>query len=90
MRPAVERRDAMQVTVFMQETGRIVVANTQGDILTECFFRTEEETEEALGAMGYQRLLTVYPVATLVVGPGIDPDEVGELFLESSREASRD
>ena len=53
----------MPVTVFMNEMGMIVDANPQGDILTEGFFRTEEETDEALEAMGYQRLLTVYPAA---------------------------
>ena len=80
----------MPVTVFMNEAGMVVVANTQGDILAECFFRTEEETTEALGAMGYQRLLTAYPAATIVVGPGIDPVDLCELFLESSRDALRD
>ena len=64
----------MPVTVFMNEMGMIVVANPQGDILTEGFFRTEEETDEALEAMGYQRLLTVYPAAEIVVGTGLDPD----------------
>ncbi len=77
----------MPVTVFMNEMGMIVVANPQGDILTEGFFRTEEETDEALEAMGYQRLLTVYPAAEIVVGTGLDPDDLSEVFLEVSRDA---
>ena len=32
--------------------------------------------------MGYPRLLTVYPVAQIVAGPGMDPAELGEVFLE--------
>ncbi len=77
----------MPVTLFMNEIGMIVVANPQGDILTEGFFRTEEETDEALEAMGYQRLLTVYPAAEIVVGTGLDPDDLSEVFLEVSRDA---
>jgi len=77
----------MPVTVFMNEMGMIVDANPQGDILTEGFFRTEEETDEALEAMGYQRLLTVYPAAEIVVGTGLDPDDLSEVFLEVSRDA---
>jgi len=85
-----ERRAAMPVTVFINEVGMIVVANPQGGILTEGFFRTEEETEEALEAMGYRRLLTVYPAAEIVVGTGIDPDDLSEIFLESARHAAID
>ena len=80
----------MPVTVFINEAGMIVVANPQGGILTEAFFRTEEETDEALEAMGYRRLLTVYPAAEIVVGTGIDPDDLSEIFLESSRNAALD
>ena len=88
--PPRERRAAMPVTVFINEAGMIVVANPQGGILTEAFFRTEEETDEALEAMGYRRLLTVYPAAEIVVGTGIDPDDLSEIFLESSRNAALD
>jgi hypothetical protein len=40
--------------------------------------------------MGYQRLLTVYPAADIVVGTGIDPDDLSEVFLESARNAALD
>ena len=77
----------MPVTVFMNEGGLIVVATPQGDILTEGFFRTPEETAEALEAMGYRRLLAVYPAAEIVVGTGIDPDDLSEVFLEVAGDA---
>ena len=80
----------MPVMVFMNAAGMIVVATPQGDILTEGFFRTDEETEEALEAMGYQRLLTAYPAAEIVVGTGIDPDDLSEIFLEASPDAVLD
>ena len=32
--------------------------------------------------MGYPRLLTAYPGAQIVAGPGMDPAELGEVFLE--------
>ena len=80
----------MPVTVFMNEVGLIVIANPQGGILAEGFFRTEEETDEALEAMGYQRLLTVYPAADIVVGTGMDPADLSEVFLESARHAAKD
>jgi hypothetical protein len=32
--------------------------------------------------MGYQRLLTAYPTAHIVAGKGIDPADLGEVFLE--------
>ena len=35
---------AMTVTVCMDETGAIWIANGQGAILAECFFKTEDET----------------------------------------------
>jgi hypothetical protein len=34
----------MTVTVCMDETGAIWIANGQGAILAECFFKTEDET----------------------------------------------
>ena len=32
--------------------------------------------------MGYPRLLTAYPAVQIVAGPGMDPAELGEGFLE--------
>jgi hypothetical protein len=72
----------MTVTVCMDEAGAIWIANDQGDILAECFFKTEDETEDELRHMGYHRLLTVYPTAHVAVGAALDPAELGEVFLE--------
>jgi hypothetical protein len=81
----------MPVRVFMNPEGMVVVATPQGEILCEGFFRTEEETVDALEAMGYQRLLTAYPAAELVVGTGMEYEDLSEIFLEVSpaRHASR-
>jgi hypothetical protein len=38
--------------------------------------------------MGYRRLLTVYPVAEIVVGTGIDPDDLSEVFLEAAQQVT--
>ena len=73
----------MTVAVCMNEAGMIWIENVQGDILTACFFKTDEETEDELQRMGYQRLLTAYPVAHITAGTGIDPADIGELLLEA-------
>jgi len=72
----------MTITVYMDEAGAVWITSGQGDILAECFFKTEDETEDELRLMGYERLLTVYPTAHLAAGTGLDPAELGELFLE--------
>lgn len=72
----------MYVTVLMNEVGVVLVENPQGDILAECFFKTDEETEDELRHMGYQRLIMAYATASVAVGTGIDLDDIGELFLE--------
>jgi hypothetical protein len=76
----------MTVTVCMNEAGAIWIANDQGDMLAECFFKTEDETEDELRLMGYHHLLTVYPTAHLAAGAALDPAELGELFLEGGRQ----
>jgi len=73
----------MQVTVFMNAAGVVWLENVQGHLLRECFFRTDEETEDALRHMGYKRLIRAYPVAQITIGEGIAPEDLGELFLES-------
>jgi len=78
----------MTVTVCMNEAGAVWIENIQGDILAACFFKTEEETEDELLLMGYQRLLTAYPTAHIVAGTGIDPADLGEVFLEACRPRS--
>jgi hypothetical protein len=72
----------MTILVCRQEAGVVWVENAQGDLVAPCFFKTAEETEAELQAMGYPRLLTVYPVTEIVAGPGMDPAELGEVFLE--------
>ena len=72
----------MTVLVCRQEAGAVWVENAQGDLVAPCFFKAAEETEAELQAMGYPRLLTAYPAAQIVAGPGMDPAELGEVFLE--------
>ena len=72
----------MDVTVCMNEAGMVWVEDAQGNILAECFFKTDEETEDELQHMGYQRLLTVYPTAHVAVDTDIVSHDMGELFLE--------
>jgi len=73
----------MRVTVCIHEAGVIWIENVQGDILTACFFRTDEETEDERRHMGYQRLLTAYPAVHIAAGTGMDPADIGELLLEA-------
>ena len=77
----------MTVTVCMNDAGAVWIENVQGDILAECFFRTAEETEDELRHMGYHRLLTIYPTAHMAPGTGMDPAELGEVFLEAGTNA---
>ena len=78
-----KRRYAMKIIVSMDERGWIVAKNAQGDVLEECFFKTDDETDEEIRAWGYQRLVHAYPAAQIAAGEGIDPQEIKELFLES-------
>jgi hypothetical protein len=73
----------MKIIVSMDQHGWIVAKNAQGDILGECFFKTDDETDEEISAFGYQRLVHVYPATHIEAGEGIDPQELEELFLES-------
>lgn len=84
-----KRDQAMTVIVCMDEAGTIWIANGQGARLADCFFKTEDETEDELRLMGYPRLLTVYPTAHPAAGAALEPAELGEVFLEagSSRRA---
>ena len=45
----------MKIIVSMDERGWIVARNVQGDILEECFFKTDDETDEEIRAWGYQQ-----------------------------------
>jgi hypothetical protein len=75
----------MMVMVCIDEAGAVWIANGQGDILAEGFFKTEDETEDELRHMGYHRLLTVYPTVHLAAGTELEPAELGEVFLEVCR-----
>jgi hypothetical protein len=72
----------MTVTVCMNATGAVWIEDAQGALVAPCFFKTAEETEDALQALGYLRLLTAYPATQVVAGTGMDPAELGEVFLE--------
>ena len=73
----------MKIIVSMDERGWIVAKNVQGDILEECFFKTDDETDEEIRTWGYQRLVHAYPAAQIAAGEGIDPQEIEELFVEN-------
>jgi hypothetical protein len=72
----------MKIIVSMDERGWIVAKNAQGDMLEECFFKTDDETDEEISALGYRRLVHAYPTAQIEAGEGIDPQEIEALFLE--------
>jgi hypothetical protein len=72
----------MTITVCMNAAGAVWIEDAQGAIVAPCFFKTAEETEDELQSMGYHRLLTAYPAAQIVAGTGMDPAELGEVFLE--------
>jgi len=72
----------MTVMVCMHEAGAVWIEDAEGVMVAPCFFKTAEETEAELQSMGYPRLLTAYPAAQIVAGPGMDPAELGEVFLE--------
>ena len=73
----------MKIIVSMDHRGWIVAKNAQGDMLGECFFKTDDETDEEISAFGYRRLVHAYPATQIEAGEGIDPQELEALFLES-------
>jgi len=73
----------MKIIVSMDQSGWIVAKNAQGEILGECFFKTDDETDQEISAFGYQRLVHAYPTTQIEVGEGIDQQKLEELFLES-------
>ena len=48
----------------------------------ECFFKATDETPEELEAMGYPQLLHLYPAEEILVGQGMTPEEVEDIFVE--------
>ena len=78
------RYNAMQqVIVSKNDREEVWVATLTGDLLAECFFKAPDETPEELEHMGYPQLLHLYPPEAILVGPGIAPDEVEEIFVEA-------
>jgi len=72
----------MKIIVSMDERGGMWAHNEQGDVLAECFMKTEEETLEEILAWGYPLLVQTYPGAQLEAGPGMEPQDLAEVFLE--------
>jgi hypothetical protein len=72
----------MHIIVSMQADGLIVATTNQGQVLAECFFKAEDETTDELRQMGYVRLLYTYAAATVEAGPGIEPTDLADVFIE--------
>ena len=79
-----ERKDAMQqVIISRNDKEEVWVKTPTGHRLTECFFKAPDETPEELEHMGYPQLLHLYPAEEILVGQGIAPEEVEEIFVEA-------
>jgi hypothetical protein len=79
-----EKEDAMkQIIVSKNAKEEVWVETPTGDLLAECFFKAPDETPEELEHMGYPQLLHLYPAEEILVGPGIAPEEVEEIFVEA-------
>lgn len=72
----------MKIIVSIDEHGGIWAHNEQGDMLAECFLKTDEETVEEIQSWGYPLLVHTYPAAQIQAGYGIEPQDLAELFLE--------
>jgi hypothetical protein len=72
-----------QVIVSRNDKEEVWVKTPTGRILAECFFKAEDETPEELEHMGYPQLLHLYPAEEILVGQGIAPEEVEEIFVEA-------
>ena len=72
-----------QVIVSRNDKEEVWVKTLTGRILAECFFKAEDETPEELEHMGYPQLLHLYPAEEILVGQGIAPEEVEEIFVEA-------
>lgn len=77
-----QRRQTMKIIVSIDEHGGIWAHNEQGDMLAECFLKTDEETVEEIQSWGYPLLVHTYPAAQIQAGYGIEPQDLAELFLE--------
>ena len=71
----------MTVLVCRQEAAQSG-SKTRRGTLSPPVFHDRGGDGSQLQAMGYSRLLTAYPVTQIVAGPGMDPAELGAVFLE--------
>ena len=72
-----------QIIVSRNDKEEVWVETLTGNVLAECFFKAPDETPEGLENMGYPQLLHLYPPEEILVGPGIAPEEVEEIFVEA-------
>ena len=72
-----------QVIVSKNDKEEVWVETPTGNVLAECFFKAPNETPEELEHMGYLQLLHLYPPGKILVGQGIAPEEVEDIFVEA-------
>ena len=72
-----------QIIVSRNDKEEVWVETLDGNVLAECFFKAPDETPEEVEHMGYPQLLHLYPAEEILVGQGIAPEEVEEIFVEA-------
>ena len=72
-----------QIIVTTNDKAEVWVKTPTGALLAECFFKAPDETPEELEYMGYPQLIHRYAPEEILVGPGIAPNEVEEIFVEA-------
>ena len=72
-----------QVIVSKNDKEEVWVETPTRNLLAECFFKAPDETPEELEHMGYPQLIHLYPQEEILVGQGIAPEEVEEIFVEA-------
>ena len=72
-----------QVIISRNDKDEGWITTPNGDLLAECFFKAPDERPEELEHMSYPQLLHLYPPEEILVGPGIAPEEVEEIFVEA-------
>ena len=72
-----------QVIVARNDKEEVWVQTPTGNRLAECFFKAPDETSEELEHMGYPQLLHLYSPGEILVGQGIAPEELEDIFVEA-------
>ena len=72
-----------QVIVSRNDREEVWVTTPTGKILAECFFKAEDETPDELRQMGYRSLTQQYRRAHITIGPGLEVEDIPELFVEA-------